>query len=159
INARDALVSPAPIVFRVYGKELTVEKAAFPDPVPPGDYVVLEVVDTGTGMTPEVLNQALDPFFTTKGVGQGTGLGLPMVFGIVHGHRGFMTIDSRPGAGTKVAIYLPRLAEPAATQELAGVRPGFEAGQILEPENVPGRNILVVDDEEAVLDVVCRFLE
>jgi PAS domain S-box-containing protein len=157
LNARDALLSPAPIAFRLRQLVQAGDRAGFPDHVPAGDYIVLEVVDTGTGMSPEVLNQALDPFFTTKGVGQGTGLGLPMVFGIVHGHHGFLTIDSTSGLGTSVGIYLPRLAEQAAGEE--GGRPEFEAGQILEPESVPGRNILVVDDEEAVLDVVRRFLE
>ena len=75
-----------------------------------------EVEDRGVGMTPEVLNQALDPFFTTKEVGQGTGLGLPMVFGIVQGHQGYLTIDSAPGHGTCVSIYLPRLRLPARTR-------------------------------------------
>jgi CheY-like chemotaxis protein len=123
--------------------------------VPPGDYIVLEVIDRGCGMTPPVLYQALDPFFTTKPVGSGTGLGLPMVFGIVRGHQGFLAIDTELGQGTCMSIYLPRLTvarpESAANQ--------FEGGQIVEPESVAGRHILVVDDEEAVLDVVRRFLE
>jgi CheY-like chemotaxis protein len=106
-------------------------------------------------MTPEVLAQALDPFFTTKEVGQGTGLGLFVVFGIVQGHQGLLAIDSEPGRGTSVSLYLPRLAVPAAE---AG-RPAFEAGQVVEPATTPGRSILVVDDEEAVLEVVRRFLE
>src|SRR6516225_1788387 len=110
-------------------------------------------------MTPEVLSQALDPFFTTKGVGQGTGLGLPMVFGIVHGHQGYLTINTAPGKGTCVGLYLPRLTAPAPADQPGAARSEFEAGQVLEPESVPGRNILVVDDEEAVLDVVRRFLE
>jgi CheY-like chemotaxis protein len=107
-------------------------------------------------MTPEVLGQAIDPFFTTKEVGQGTGLGLPMVFGIVQGHQGHLAIDSAPGRGTCVGLYLPRLTSAGAGD---AARPSFEAGQVIEPEATPGRTILVVDDEEAVLDVVCRFLE
>ena len=107
-------------------------------------------------MTPEVLNQALDPFFTTKEVGQGTGLGLPMVFGIVQGHQGYLTIDTRAGQGTAVGLYLPRLIESARRRR----RPqaAARARRWLEPETVPGRHILVIDDEEAVLDVVRRFL-
>jgi CheY-like chemotaxis protein len=159
LNARDALTSPAPILFHLERKVVGGELPGFPDNVAAGDYVVLNVVDTGKGMTPEVLNQALDPFFTTKGVGQGTGLGLPMVFGIVHGHHGYLTIDSKPVGGTSVSIYLPRLAEPLTPEERARPFAEFESGQVLEPENVPGRNILVVDDEAAVLDVVRRFLE
>ena len=94
---------------------LTSEQAGFPQQVSPGDYVVIEVEDHGLGMTPDVLNQALDPFFTTKEVGQGTGLGLPMVFGIVQGHQGYLTIDSEPGRGTSVRLYLPR-AIPGRTR-------------------------------------------
>jgi PAS domain S-box-containing protein len=155
LNARDALTRPAPIVFRLRHVVLTNELQAFPENVPPGDYVAVHVLDQGRGMTPEVLSQALDPFFTTKEVGQGTGLGLPVAFGIMHGHQGYLTIDSSPGKGTTVGLYLPRLIGSATAE----VPPSFESGQVLEPESVPGRNILVVDDEEAVLDVVRRFLE
>src|SRR5262249_8283994 len=123
---------------------------------PPGDYVLLQVEDEGGGMPPEVLNQALDPFFTTKEVGKGSGLGLPVVFGIVQGHQGVLTIDSVAGRGTCVSLYLPRLARgPGAGRRPARAR---DAG-VVEPEAAPGRSILVVDDEEAVLDVVRRFLE
>jgi PAS domain S-box-containing protein len=155
LNARDASSGEAPIVFRLRNVHLTAGKPSFPESVPAGDYVVLDVVDRGAGMTPEVLNQALDPFFTTKPVGKGTGLGLPMVFGIVRGHQGFLTIDSVPGRGTSVSIYLPhRVGKPSAGEIL-----DFESGQIVEPETVAGRTILVLDDEEAVRDVVRRFLE
>jgi PAS domain S-box-containing protein len=153
LNARDALTRPEPVVFRLRRTVLTGKRSAFPEDVPPGDYVVLEVEDRGQGMPPDVLGQAIDPFFTTKEVGQGTGLGLPVAFGIVHGHQGFLTIDTRPGEGTCVGLYLPRLVEPAAEPA------EFETGQVLEPESMPRRSILVIDDEEAVLDVVRRFLE
>jgi two-component system cell cycle sensor histidine kinase/response regulator CckA len=162
LNARDAvIVDPAPptpcdVTFRVRSCVLAEELKAFPQNVPSGDYILVEVEDRGSGMTPEVLGQAIDPFFTTKEVGQGTGLGLPMVFGIVQGHHGHLTIDSAPGRGTRVGLYLPRLESLPAGG--AGAPP-FEAGQVFEPETTPGRTILVVDDEEAVLDVVCRFLE
>jgi two-component system cell cycle sensor histidine kinase/response regulator CckA len=165
LNARDALrdrdqqeghAGPPrnPIVFRLRHAVLAGTLSAFPQNVPPGAYVVLEVADQGCGMPEKVLTQALDPFFTTKEVGQGTGLGLPMVFGIVQGHQGQLTIDSTPGQGTSVKLYLPRVPVPAARG-----REPFEAGQVLEPETGPGRAILVVDDEEAVQDVVRRFLE
>jgi CheY-like chemotaxis protein len=116
---------------------------------------VLEVEDRGMGMPPQVLTQALDPFFTTKDVGQGTGLGLPMVFGIVQGHQGYLTIDSVVGRGTCVSMYLPRLVEVPHG-------PKAEAPydvEVVEPESTPGQSILVIDDEEAVLDVVRRFLQ
>jgi PAS domain S-box-containing protein len=155
LNARDAGTGGKPITFRLREVHLKAEKPSFPESVPAGDFMFLEVVDSGCGMTPEVLNQALDPFFTTKPVGKGTGLGLPMVFGIVHGHQGFLSIDSIPGKGTSVGIYLPlRASKPLRDNKF-----DFELGQIVEPEAVPGRTILVLDDEEAVRDVVRRFLE
>ncbi len=155
LNARDALTGPAPIRLRLRRQVLAGELPAFPENVPPGDYVLLEVEDRGRGMTPEVLAQALDPFFTTRDVGQGTGLGLPAAYGIMQGHQGFLTLRSQPQEGTCVGLYLPRLAAAPTEPEV----PAFAKGQILEPEPFPGRNILVVDDETAVLDVVRRFLE
>jgi CheY-like chemotaxis protein len=106
-------------------------------------------------MTPEVMAQSLDPFFTTKDVGQGTGLGLPMVLGIVQEHQGCLTIDSAPDRGTRIGLYLPRLTEGVAGPPPAA--PPGEAEAAAEP--VPGGTILVIDDEEAVLDVVRRFLQ
>jgi CheY-like chemotaxis protein len=78
-----------------------------------------------------------------------------MVFGIVQGHQGHMSIDTAPGRGTCVGLYLPRLVDPHAKKETGR----FEAGEVLEPESLPGRSILVADDEGAVQDVVRRFLE
>jgi two-component system, cell cycle sensor histidine kinase and response regulator CckA len=169
LNARDALrdatargeappeaVAAAAIRFRLRQLLLTTELPAFPQNVPPGDYVLLEVEDQGCGMSTDVLNQSLDPFFTTKEVGQGTGLGLPMVFGIVQGHQGHLTIDSRPEHGTTVRIYLPRLVESADLDQPSILTPGAD---VSEPELVKGRDIIVVDDEDAVLDVVRRFLQ
>lgn len=154
VNARDSLARrpPAPIVIRLRHRLLTTEEAAFPQNVRPGDYVVIEVQDRGCGMAQDVLGQALDPFFTTKDVGQGTGLGLPVAFGIITGHQGFLTIDSRVDEGTCVRLFLPRLLDGAAP---AGVRDGVP---VLEPESAPTRHIVVVDDEEAVTDVIRRFL-
>jgi PAS domain S-box-containing protein len=168
LNARDALedreaASPngengvrRPIAFRVRHLPLEAELPAFPQHVPPGDYVVVEVEDSGSGMSPEVLAQSVDPFFTTKEVGRGTGLGLPMVFGIVQGHQGFLTIDSDPSRGTRVGLYLPRLI--AALETGRPTKPSL-GPEVLEPESLPGRSILVIDDEEVVLDVVRRFLQ
>jgi nitrogen-specific signal transduction histidine kinase/CheY-like chemotaxis protein len=156
LNSRDALgEQPSPIIFRLRWALLTGHKPAFPEGVPPGDYVVVEVLDRGCGMSPEVRDQALDPFFTTKPVGSGTGLGLPMVFGIVRGHQGFLAIDTAPGQGTCTSLYLPRLTVASPETTLTQ----FGTGQVVEPESVAGRHILVVDDEDAVLDVVRRFLE
>jgi two-component system cell cycle sensor histidine kinase/response regulator CckA len=164
LNARDALRERSEgqvaengpeLVFRLRRVVLTAERVGFPQKVPPGDYLVVEVEDRGSGMSAEVLSQAVDPFFTTKEVGKGTGLGLPMVFGIVQGHQGFLTIDTAVGQGTCVRLYLPRLIEVPGVR----VRVGWSGSQDLEPEASPGRSILVIDDEPAVLDVVRRFLQ
>lgn len=155
LNARDAMLKPStcPLEFRLRCARLTGDYPAFPQNVPAGDYLVLDVEDHGAGMSSEVLGQALDPFFTTKDVGQGTGLGLPVAFGIIHGHQGQLTLHSEAGKGTCVSIYLPRLTESGAS-----VEPNADI-QVLEPEVTPRRRILVIDDEEALLDVVRRFLE
>jgi PAS domain S-box-containing protein len=154
-NGAAALGQP-PITFRLRHQLVTESLSAFSQSVQPGDYVVLEVQDRGIGMTPEVADQAVNPFFTTKDVGQGTGLGLPMVFGIVQGHQGFLQIDSAPGKGTCVRLYLPRLLDGHGTEH---PRTLDYDPHIIEPESQPGRAILVIDDESAVLDVVRRFLE
>jgi PAS domain S-box-containing protein len=163
LNARDAVRERAAtgagtaaeaVTFRARNVVLAGERFGFPQHVPPGDYVVLEVEDQGCGMSPEVLNQALDPFFTTKGVGQGTGLGLPMVFGIVQGHQGFLTIETRRGRGTCIRLFLPRLRGTTARRQ-----PAAHRAEVVEPERGPGRMILVIDDEQPVLDVVRRFLQ
>jgi CheY-like chemotaxis protein len=154
--ATETAPPPSTITMRLRQAVFTAEHVAFPQHVPPGDYVVLEVQDRGCGMTPTILTQALDPFFTTKDVGQGTGLGLPMVFGIIQGHQGYLTIESIVGRGTCVAMYLPRLAETVDTQKAHVASYDTE---IVEPESTPSQHILVIDDEEAVLDVVGRFLQ
>jgi two-component system cell cycle sensor histidine kinase/response regulator CckA len=117
LNSHDALPEPAlPITFRLRLAQIDAAQPGFPDTVPLGDYIVLEVADTGTGMTAEVLSQSLDPFFTTKDVGRGTGLGLPVAFGIVHAHQGFLTIRTAVGQGTCVSLWLPRwTAQPASS--------------------------------------------
>jgi PAS domain S-box-containing protein len=163
LNARDALSDEKtrkdvkdvyPVSLRVRAEKLAWEEPGFPQNIPPGDYIVVEVVDQGSGMKAEVLGQSLDPFYTTKDVGKGTGLGLPMVFGIVQGHQGHLCIETAPGRGTCVGLYLPRLSDHGTKPE-----PGRFEGEVLEPENVQGRSILVADDEGAVQDVVRRFLE
>jgi PAS domain S-box-containing protein len=160
VNARDALAAPASagrparspaILIRLRHHVIADDLRAFPQNVPAGDYIVIDVEDRGCGMSSEVLAQALDPFFTTKEVGQGTGLGLPVAFGIMTGHQGFLTIDSQVNEGTRIRLFLPRLTDKASAGAL-------EPLATLEPESAPSRHILVVDDEEAVTDVIRRFL-
>jgi len=152
LNARDAMPHPAPIRYRLRQHDFQGEMPAFPQNIPAGQYLLLEVIDQGAGMSPDVLSQALDPFFTTKEVGQGTGLGLPVAFGIMTGHQGFLTVDSKPGRGTRVGLYLPRLAQKSVKLADTGVT-------VLEPDASTPRHILVVDDEDSVQDVIRRFLE
>lgn len=111
--------------------------------------IVLEVRDTGEGMPPEVLEKALDPFFTTKPHGQGTGLGLPLVYGAVKAHRGYLEIQSQPSKGTTVMIHLPSCeAEANAAEEGTATA---TVGRILD--------ILVVDDDDLIREAVSQLLE
>lgn len=117
--------------------------------VSPGNYVQLEVSDTGHGMDQKTLAKVFDPFFTTKNVGEGTGLGLSVVHGIVKSCEGFIDIQSEPGKGTTITLVFPRLEVESYTPE------------ILEESSLPTGNehILLVDDEEPLLDTTSRLLE
>ena len=142
VNARDAM--PEGGVLRVRTREATAPDGT-PEDLAPGRYVEITVADTGHGMSPEVLEHIFEPFFTTKEVGEGTGLGLATVYGIVQEHGGAVTCDSAPGRGTAFRIYLP------ATPERADGR-SEETGE--EPVRAAGAGtVLVVDDEEMVREV------
>jgi len=114
----------------------------------PGPYVQLTVHDTGCGMDEEVIARIFEPFYTTKGVDKGTGMGLSVVHGIVQGHGGVITVDSEPGRGTTFTVFVPRVVH-AGTSEAVSSEIG--AGQ--------GEAILLVDDESAIVDVMTRMLE
>jgi PAS domain S-box-containing protein len=107
-----------------------------------GEYIVLKVSDTGSGMTPEILNQVFDPFFTTKKPGEGTGLGLSVVHGIVKSHDGYITVESEPEKGTTFHVYLPSIKEEARSidKETLPVAGGKE-------------RILIVDDEDMLVEL------
>jgi signal transduction histidine kinase len=155
LNARDALTAPGPIVCRLRHVVYDQEQPAFPGNIPAGDYAVIEVQDRGSGMTREVLDRALDPFFTTKEPGRGTGLGLPMVLGVAHSHHGHLRIDSEPGRGTCVGLYLPRWTGPAdgpaASEDATGL--------VAEREHLWGRHCLVTHDPQEVLGLVRYCLD
>src|SRR4029450_360194 len=111
--------------------------------VTPGDYAMLAVTDTGTGMPPEVIEHAFEPFFTTKGVGKGTGLGLSMIYGFAKQSGGHLKIYSEVGHGTTLPLYLPRRrASPAG--EAAVPAPAVDQ----HPRG--GETILVVEDDPLV---------
>jgi nitrogen-specific signal transduction histidine kinase len=109
INARDAMPEGGKLAIGTRNAPVDEVAAPFLD-LKPGEYVCLTVADTGTGMTPEVMARAFDPFFTTKPLGQGTGLGLSMVYGFAKQSGGHVRIDSAPGKGATVELYLPRHA-------------------------------------------------
>jgi two-component system cell cycle sensor histidine kinase/response regulator CckA len=123
--------------------------------MPPADYVVVEVSDTGTGMLPEVMEKIFEPFFTTKDVGKGTGLGLSTVFGIVKQSGGFIDVESSLGQGTTFRIYLPRHVLSA---EEAGEDPKVEAVRKPAADLTGQGVILLVEDEDPVRAVNARAL-
>ncbi|MFC3124412.1 ATP-binding protein [Pseudoroseomonas globiformis] len=150
INARDAMPDGGRILVESKNVELEAQQAEGHG-LPPGQYVSLAVTDTGTGMPPEVIKRAFDPFYTTKPLGQGTGLGLSMIYGFVQQSGGQVGIYSKVGQGTTVRLYLPRhLAQPEPVSE--------EAGLLVAPRAAPGETVLVVDDEAAVRMLVTEVL-
>jgi PAS domain S-box-containing protein len=151
INARDAMPEGGRLTIETANMWLD-ERAARERELPPGQYVSLCVTDTGTGMPPDVASRAIDPFFTTKPLGQGTGLGLSMVYGFVRQSGGQLRIYSEVGQGTTMCLYLPRHH---------GETDAAEAGHET-PEMVPdaqGETVLVVDDEPTVRMLVAEVLQ
>ncbi|MCR5881117.1 PAS domain-containing sensor histidine kinase [Phenylobacterium sp. J367] len=146
INARDAMPDGGKLTIETVNVQLA---AGAQSELAPGDYVQLSVSDTGTGMSPDVMGRVFDPFFTTKPLGQGTGLGLSMVFGFARQSGGDVTIYSELGRGTTVRLYLPRhLGEaPAAEPKAAAPAP-----------RGAGETVLVVEDDPAVRPVVVELL-
>jgi PAS domain S-box-containing protein len=144
LNARDAMER---------GGELSItvrrERHAGDDELEPGTYVVFRVADTGSGMPPDVLARALEPFFTTKGSGKGNGLGLSMVYGFARQSGGRVAIDSAPGAGTRVDLYLPARESTRTARADAKVAPNLHEGR---------EAILVVEDEPDVRAIAVAFL-
>jgi CheY-like chemotaxis protein len=151
INARDAMPGGGKITIET-GNRWLDERAARERELPPGQYVSLCVSDTGTGMTPEVAARAFDPFFTTKPIGQGTGLGLSMIYGFARQSGGQARIYSEPGEGSVVCLYLPR---HFGREERPEPPPDFAAA----PRARDGETVLVVDDEPTVRMLVTEVLE
>lgn len=148
INARDAMPDGGKLTIETANKWLD-DRAARERDVPPGQYVSLCVTDTGTGMTPDVIERAFDPFFTTKPLGRGTGLGLSMIYGFVRQSGGQVRVYSEIGKGTTMCLYFPRHigeadGEPVAVSE--PVESGF------------GETVLVVDDDTTVRLLIAEVL-
>ena len=149
LNARDAMPEGGRLTIACANETLGPgANTRFPEAMP-GDYVRLSVADTGTGMTPEVLDKAIEPFFTTKPFGKGSGLGLSMVYGFVRQSGGHIAIDSAPDHGTTVDIYLPR--------DLASPGPVPRHGTAAVPMG-HGESVLLIEDDPMLRDLVLRTL-
>jgi PAS domain S-box-containing protein len=151
INARDAMPGGGQLTIETSNLTLDRGQSIGPDQAAAGDYVLLSVSDTGSGMPPEVLRKVFDPFFTTKPIGQGTGLGLSMVYGFVRQSGGHVGIYSEPGIGTTLKLYLPRLIGEV-TQSEAPVR------SAVTPRGA-GERVLLVEDDPQVRVLVRTVLE
>ena len=116
INARDAMPGGGALTLRTRDVVMMPADLRGQDGAQPGDYVSVEVADTGVGMPPDVAARAFEPFFTTKPAGRGTGLGLSQLYGFAQQSGGFVRLDSTPGQGTTVRLFLPRLIAEAGTQ-------------------------------------------
>ena len=149
INARDAMPDGGRLTIATANARLNNVTADTPALVP-GDYICITVTDTGVGMSPEVAARAFDPFFTTKPIGQGTGLGLSMIYGFARQSNGHVTIESRIGQGTSVKLYLPRHHGDSAAEQASIVRAAEHAAT--------GETVLVVEDEPVVRGVILEML-
>ena len=149
VNARDAMAGTGKL--SLAATNLTLQEADCrdkPDFVTPGDYVALTLGDDGMGMTPEIQAHIFEPFFTTKEVGQGTGLGLATVYGIVKQNHGAITVQSMPGQGTTFTILLPRTSDAA-----------LAAAAATETQSPSGmETVLVAEDDANILHLVQRTL-
>jgi two-component system, cell cycle sensor histidine kinase and response regulator CckA len=148
VNARDAIANHGSLSISAENRRISEADARINIEAKPGDYVVVTIADTGSGIAPEVLDRIFEPFFTTKEVGKGTGLGLATAIGIIKNHRGFVTVSSEVGKGTQFQVFLPAITQPAATPESDQQYP---TGQ--------GELLLVVDDEARIREALKITLE
>ncbi len=150
INARDAMPEGGKLTIEMGNAYLDRDYASQHQEVEPGQYVMLAVTDTGTGMAPEIVRQVFEPFFTTKAVGKGTGLGLSQVHGFIRQSGGHVAIYSEVGVGTTVKLYLPRSHDTSS-----GPTQVVRRSEARLPRAV---TILVVEDEAGVREFVCQAL-
>ena len=151
INSRDAMPDGGALTIAVANAQIDAACAASQPELNPGEYVALSVTDNGAGMTASALARAFEPFFTTKPIGQGTGLGLSMVYGFVKQAGGHVRIHSEPGTGTTVRLYLRRDLSEGEVAEAVPSGPAALPGS--------GETILVVEDEASVRAVIVAVLE
>ncbi|WP_447797661.1 ATP-binding protein [Pseudomonas moraviensis] len=150
INARDAMPEGGKLVVETTNQVLHRDFTAAYSNLEPGDYVMLSVTDNGSGMPQSVVSRAFDPFFTTKPIGQGTGLGLSMIYGFSKQSRGHVSIDSEVDQGTTVRLYLPRFRGEEAEQPVSDSQQA--------PYAMDGETVLIVEDDPAVRVLVSAVL-
>jgi two-component system, cell cycle sensor histidine kinase and response regulator CckA len=150
VNARDAMPKGGRLTLQVQMLELGEAHTKGTASVPPGNYVLIRVSDTGTGMTRETLSRMFEPFFTTKELGQGTGLGLATAYGIVRQSNGYILVQSAVGQGTTFEIYLPRVAGASSINGVPSLPNGSCRGS---------ETILLVEDQESLRLLIKAFLE
>jgi signal transduction histidine kinase/DNA-binding response OmpR family regulator len=150
LNARDAMPDGGLLVVETYNQRLDRSFTDAHENLLPGDYVVLSVSDTGCGMPETVISRAFDPFFTTKPIGQGTGLGLSMIYGFSKQSHGHVSIQSEVGSGTTVQLYLPRFKGEQCQEESIGQNHATLARA--------GETVLIVEDDPAVRALVSEVL-
>jgi two-component system, cell cycle sensor histidine kinase and response regulator CckA len=146
LNARDAMPNGGVITISCKAVSLTEPVSVVYSDIPPGSYVQIKVVDTGSGITKEVLPKIFEPFFTTKEQSKGTGLGLSVVYGVVKSHDGYLGVESEIGIGTAFTIHLPRIEKFETIQsELKSTKISGGSEKILLVDDDPGANIIGVD--------------
>ena len=148
INARDAMSGQGKLTIELSNAHLDDEYARTHDEVEPGQYVMLAVSDTGTGMTPDIVDKVFEPFFSTKSEGKGSGLGLSMVYGFVKQSGGHVKIYSEPGHGTTIKLYLPRSMDSEDVEVIVNTG-AIEGGT---------ETVLVVEDDDEVRATVVEML-
>jgi two-component system cell cycle sensor histidine kinase/response regulator CckA len=151
VNARDAMPEGGHLRLVARNETIAAPTEALPPEARPGAFLVIEVADSGTGIPPDILARIWEPFFTTKGEGKGTGLGLATVRGIIANHNGFVAVESALGQGTTFRVFLPAVAENTTTRAARTTAAPFEGrGQ--------GELVLVVDDEASIRDLITAIL-
>jgi len=149
VNARDAMPNGGELTIAIGETELDEDRAKIWS-ISAGSYVVITVEDTGVGMTPEVASRVFEPFFTTKEVGKGTGLGLSQVYGFITQSGGHIKVDSIPGEGTTITMFLPAHGDSEPSNEEDSADP-------YRPSRDSNGTVLIVEDEPAVLDVATEI--
>jgi PAS domain S-box-containing protein len=149
VNARDAMPKGGKIFIETANVELDENYSQWHPRVPPGSYIMLAVTDTGCGMTEETMSHIYEPFFTTKAVGEGTGLGLSVVYGVVKQSEAHIIVNSRVGKGTTFKIYFPRIDQPVELEPPSTTLAVLPRGS---------ETVLVVEDDEALRDLITILL-